>query len=228
MSQKIIENYEIEEDVSIYNQEYLKFKIIIIGDTGVGKTNILHRYLTDTFKEDSKSTVGVEFFTKSFKVNQEDIKLEIWDTAGQERYKSITSSYYKGSRGALLVYDITKDKSFDNIDKWMKELNDVVKERIKVILVGNKSDLKDNRKVQTDIALQKAKELNIPFLETSALSDSNISKVFEMILIDIYKEFNEKRKAKNLQNNLEEGIKLKTVEKTNEEEKIKEKKFCCL
>ena len=92
MSKKIIENYEIEEDISIYNQEYLKFKIIIIGDTGVGKTNILHRYLTDTFKEDSKSTVGVEFFTKSFKVNQEDIKLEIWDTAGQERYKSITSS----------------------------------------------------------------------------------------------------------------------------------------
>ena len=227
MSEKIIDNYEIEEDISIIQKEFLKFKLIVLGDTSVGKTNIIRRYTSDSFNKNTKSTVGVEFFTKSFKINNDYIKLEIWDTAGQERYKSITSAYYKGSRGALLVYDITRFASYENIDKWIEELNEVVKEPIKMILVGNKSDLKDDRKVKSDIALDKALKLNIPFLETSALYSSNINKVFEIILLDMYKELNEKRKEKNNKINLEKGIKLDINGKGNKEITIEEKQKCC-
>ena len=227
MSEKIIDNYEIEEDVSIIQKEFLKFKLIVLGDTSVGKTNIIRRYTSDSFNKNTKSTVGVEFFTKSFKINNDYIKLEIWDTAGQERYKSITSAYYKGSRGALLVYDITRFASYENIDKWIEELNEVVREPIKMILVGNKSDLKDDRKVKSDIALDKALKLNIPFLETSALYSSNINKVFQIILLDMYKELNEKRKEKNNKNNLEEGIKLDINGKGDREVRIEEKQKCC-
>ena len=93
------------------------FKIVLIGDTSVGKTNILSKYLTDEFDPESKATVGVEFGTKNFKIENNIVKVQIWDTAGQERYRSITNAYYKGAKGALLVYDITNKKSFDNLDK---------------------------------------------------------------------------------------------------------------
>ena len=159
MKEQENEKYEIEEDVSLLQKEYLRFKLIIVGDTGVGKTNIIGKYIADSFNENTKSTVGVEFFTKSFKINEDYIKMEIWDTAGQERYKSITSAYYKGSNGALLVYDITRTATFDDIEKWINEVKDVVEGELKFVLVGNKSDLTNERKVETETALQKHKNL---------------------------------------------------------------------
>ena len=216
----------IEENVSNFEKEYYKLKLIVLGDSGVGKTNIIHRYITDTFNTETKATIGVEFFIKTFRVNNDIIKLEIWDTAGQERYKSITSAYYKGSRGVLLVYDITRYTTFENLEKWMNEINEKVKGSLKMMIIGNKSDLNDERKVDIENALEKAKLLNIPFMETSALDSTNIQNAFENILREMYKDFqNEKENIKKeLSNNRLEGIKLDTIDKKNENEK---KGGCC-
>ena len=216
----------IEENVSNFEKEYYKLKLIVLGDSGVGKTNIIHRYITDTFNTETKATIGVEFFIKTFRVNNDIIKLEIWDTAGQERYKSITSAYYKGSRGVLLVYDITRYTTFENLEKWMNEINEKVKGSLKMMIIGNKSDLNDERKVDIETALEKAKLLNIPFMETSALDSTNIQNAFENILREMYKDFqNEKENIKKeLSNNRLEGIKLDTIDKKNENEK---KGGCC-
>ena len=146
---------KIDENVSYYEKEYYKLKLIILGDSGVGKTNIIQRYISDTFNTETRATVGVEFFVKNYRVNNDIIKLEIWDTAGQERYKSITSAYYKGSRGALIVYDITRTITFEDIEKWKNEINEKVKGSLKLMLIGNKCDLKDERKVSIEEALEK-------------------------------------------------------------------------
>ena len=105
------------------NKEYdLLFKLILIRDSCVGKSNILLKYLKNQFNDNSKATIGVEFGTKNIIINNKRIKIQIWDTAGQERYRSITSAYYKGAKGALIVYDITRKNIFDNIDKWITDL----------------------------------------------------------------------------------------------------------
>ena len=227
MKEQENEKYEIEEDVSLLQKEYLRFKLIIVGDTGVGKTNIIGKYIADSFNENTKSTVGVEFFTKSFKINEDYIKMEIWDTAGQERYKSITSAYYKGSNGALLVYDITRTATFDDIEKWINEVKDVVEGELKFVLVGNKSDLTNERKVETETALAKAQKLKMPLIETSAFNSTNIQKVFKIILIDIYKNFKKDKKEKNDKKNLNEGIKIEMEEGKHKKEDKKEGGSCC-
>ena len=169
------------EDSESYEQLY---KIIIIGDSGVGKSNILGRYLHNEFKQDTKSTVGVEFGSKKVKVGQNNIKLQIWDTAGQERYRSITSAYYKGSKGCFIVYDITSTQSFDNVEKWYEEIMKTADKGISLILVGNKSDLENERKVTIEMGQNKAKNLNCPFYETSALANTQIDTVFQTISED--------------------------------------------
>ena len=179
---------ELTESLSFSNNPYINFKIIVIGDSSVGKTNIIKTYTTKTFKENTQPTVGVEFYTKAFKINNEYVKLEIWDTAGQERYQSVANSYYRGSHGALVVYDITKEESFINIEKWIRNTIDKSNKNIKIVLVGNKIDLTDKRKVQTEDALEKARELNMPLIETSALENTNIKEVFEKLLLNMYEE----------------------------------------
>ena len=175
------------------NYEHL-YKIIIIGDSGVGKSNILGRYLTNTFKQDTKSTVGVEFGSKKVTVNDVNIKLQIWDTAGQERYRAITSAYYKGSKGCFIVYDITSTQTFEDVEKWYEEINKSGDKGISIVLVGNKCDLEDERKVSVEMGEEKARNLNCPFFETSALNNTQIEKIFQVISEDIYsKSKNEKK-----------------------------------
>ena len=168
------------------NSYDLLYKIIIIGDTCVGKSNILSRYLKDEFREDSKSTVGVELGTKFVKVKGVGAKLQIWDTAGQERYKSITSSYYKGSHGCFIVYDITSESSFENVEKWYEQAQKDASKEVSIILVGNKCDLENERKVSKEKGEEKAKSLNAPFFETSALSKINIDDIFKEMINNIY------------------------------------------
>ena len=166
----------------------LLYKIIIIGDTCVGKSNILSRYLKDQFKEDSKSTVGVELGTKFLKIKGIGAKLQIWDTAGQERYRSITSNYYKGSHGCFIVYDITSENTFDNVDRWFEQAQKEASKDVSIILVGNKCDLESERKVSKEQGEEKAKNLNCPFFETSALSKINIDDIFTEMVNNIYEK----------------------------------------
>lgn len=124
----------------------------MIGDSGVGKSNILGRFTRNEFNLDSKSTIGVEFATRTVNVEGKTIKAQIWDTAGQERYRAITSAYYRGAVGALLMYDISKGDSYENVTRWLTELRGHADPQIIVMLVGNKSDLKHLRAVPTDEA----------------------------------------------------------------------------
>ena len=132
--------------------------VVLIGDSGVGKSNLLSRFTRNEFNLDSKSTIGVEFATRSIQVDTKTIKAQIWDTAGQERYRAITSAYYRGAVGALLVYDISKHQTYENVTRWLKELRDHADANIVIMLVGNKSDLRHLRAVPTEEAKQFASE----------------------------------------------------------------------
>lgn len=166
--------------------DYL-FKVVLIGDSGVGKSNLLSRFTRNEFNLESKSTIGVEFATKSIQAEGKTIKAQIWDTAGQERYRAITSAYYRGAVGALLVYDISKHSTFENVERWLKELRDHAESNIVVMLVGNKSDLRHLRAVETDEAMAFAEQHNLAFIETSALDASGVDTAFQRILTEIYR-----------------------------------------
>ncbi len=188
------------QQASTINEDYL-FKIIVLGDCAVGKSNILSKYSKNIFNKSSKSTIGVELVTKYFKYDNKIIKVNIWDTAGQERFTSIITTYYKGAKGALLVYDITRKKTFDNIDNWLKELISINSNKMSVSLIGNKSDLSLLRQVSKNDAQKKADKFGIKFYETSALDSSNIKKAFEDTIIDIYTKTKNNYYTNNRNNN---------------------------
>jgi len=162
------------------------FKVVLIGDSGVGKSNILSRYIRDEFSIETKSTVGVEFGSKKVKIKSTNIKAQIWDTAGQERYKSITNAYYKGAKGALVVFDISRKDTFINVDRWIGELKSNADKEVSIILIGNKSDLEESRQVNQDEAKAKAEQYNVAYIETSALQAVNVEKSFNMMIEGIY------------------------------------------
>ncbi|CAN0824444.1 Ras-related protein RABA2a [Linum grandiflorum] len=171
--------------------DYL-FKVVLIGDSGVGKSNLLSRFTRNEFCLESKSTIGVEFATRTLHVEGRVVKAQIWDTAGQERYRAITSAYYRGALGALLVYDVTKPTTFENVSRWLKELRDHADANIVVMLIGNKTDLKHLRGVATEDAQGYAEKEGLSFIETSALEALNVEKAFQTILSDIYRIISKK------------------------------------
>ena len=201
----------------------IMFKVVVVGDSFVGKTNIMSKYLKDEFHEDSKATVGVEFGSKQFTIEGHEIKAQIWDTAGQERYKAITSAYYKGAKGAFVVYDITRKSSFESIDKWVNDLTAAADKKITIVVIGNKSDLEDQRQIPKEKGEEKAAKLEVAFLETSAFSGENLDKAFELMMNEIYKKCHEEMLAEN---DLEiiEGGKDINLNKNNESTP---KKTCC-
>ncbi|TYI26204.1 hypothetical protein ES332_A05G099400v1 [Gossypium tomentosum] len=168
-----------------HEYDYL-FKIVLIGDSGVGKTNILSRFTRNEFCLESKSTIGVEFATRTLQVEGKTVKAQIWDTAGQERYRAITSAYYRGAVGALMVYDITKRQTFDNVQRWLRELRDHADSNIVIMMAGNKSDLNHLRAVTEEDGQALSEREGLSFLETSALEATNIEKAFQTILTEIY------------------------------------------
>lgn len=171
--------------------DYL-FKVVLIGDSGVGKSNLLSRFTRNEFCLESKSTIGVEFATRTLQVEGRTVKAQIWDTAGQERYRAITSAYYRGALGALLVYDVTKPTTFENVSRWLKELRDHADSNIVIMLIGNKTDLKHLRAVATEDAQGYAEKEGLSFIETSALEATNVEKAFQTILGEIYRIISKK------------------------------------
>ena len=212
---------KIEEVNSSEVKEDYKLKVVVVGDSGVGKTNLIKRFVTNSFSANSKATVGVEFISKSYRINEQVFKIEIWDTAGQERYKSITAAYYKGAKGALIVYDTTSKVSFENIDKWMSEIKEKSSKDMKLMIIGNKIDLKDERQVQSSEASEKAALLEAPIMETSALDATNVKEAFYDLLKEMYKEIRKKLDIVESQKASEkDAIQLDTVEDN-------QKKGCC-
>ena len=199
----------------------LLFKLILIGDSCVGKSNILLKYLKNEFDPNSRATVGVEFGTKNIIINNKKIKIQIWDTAGQERYRSITSAYYKGAKGALIVYDITRKCTFDNIDKWISDLKLNGDKNICIVILGNKSDLDDKREVSKGDGIKKSEMYKTAFLETSALNGDNIGKAFDEIIEQIIQN-NKSFFEDNNKKEMDKGVNL------NESNKDNDKKKCCI
>ncbi|KAI4351014.1 hypothetical protein L6164_005408 [Bauhinia variegata] len=165
--------------------DYL-FKAVLIGDSGVGKSNLLSRFSKDEFRLDSKPTIGVEFAYRNIKVADKLIKAQIWDTAGQERFRAITSSYYRGALGALLVYDITRRATYESVRKWLRELREFGNEDMVVVLVGNKSDLGQSREVEKEEGKGFAENERLFFMETSALQNLNVEEAFMQMITKIH------------------------------------------
>ncbi|XP_012673512.1 ras-related protein Rab-25b [Clupea harengus] len=164
------------------------FKVVLIGESGVGKSNLLSRFTKNEFNHDSRTTIGVEFSTRTVQLNGLTIKAQIWDTAGLERYRAITSAYYRGAVGALLVYDISKHLTYESAARWLKELYDHADPHIVVMLVGNKSDLAEERSVSTEDSKSFAEENGLLFMETSALESTNVEVAFNNVLAEIHKK----------------------------------------
>ncbi|XP_047325274.1 ras-related protein RABA2b-like isoform X1 [Impatiens glandulifera] len=180
--------------VDHHEYDYL-FKIVVIGDSGVGKSNILSRFTRNEFFLESKSTIGVEFATRTLEVEGKTVKAQIWDTAGQERYRAITSAYYRGAVGALLVYDITKRQTFENVERWLRELRDHSDSNIVIMMVGNKADLNHLRSVSDQEGQSLAEKQELSFMETSALEGINVDKAFQTIMLHIYQIITKKALA---------------------------------
>ncbi|KAI0983096.1 hypothetical protein GJ496_008394 [Pomphorhynchus laevis] len=160
--------------------DYL-FKLLLIGDSGVGKTCMLNRYVEDNFSTTFISTIGIDFKMRKIEMEGKQIKLQIWDTAGQERFKTITTAYYRGAMGVILVYDITSEKSYDNIKNWIKAIENNASDDVEKMIIGNKCDMESNRQVPRERGEQLAKEYNVKFMETSAKQNQNITQAFEDI-----------------------------------------------
>lgn len=188
----------------MYNQLY---KIILIGDSGVGKSNILSRFSRNEFSLDCKSTIGVEFTARTVEIGGNLVKAQVWDTAGQERYRAITAAYYRGAVGIIIVYDITKNNTFDNVQKWIKEIRENAPTDVVLLLVGNKLDLAHFRQVEIEQAKYFAEKNICLFTETSALNGEGVEGAFDLLISKIY----ENKKVETTMVDMDDGILLENI-----------------
>ena len=191
----------------------VKYKIMVLGESKVGKTSLIKRYTKDQFGGVYLTTVGMDFQDKIIEIEDKKVRLQVWDTAGQERFRNVTKSYFQSSHGLLVVYDITDKESFDKINFWMENIKNNAPENVKLILVGNKCDLANERKVSYEEGENYAKNLNIKFFEASARDGTNVKEFFFYLANEIYQD--EKTKGKDNK---------KTVQLDS---KKKGKKGCC-
>jgi Ras-related protein Rab-1A len=154
------------------------FKLLIIGDSGVGKSSLMNRYVDNIFVESFINTIGVDFKIKTLEINKKIVKLQIWDTAGQERFRTIVSSYYRGANGIMLVYDITNKETFNSLDGWLNEISKYANERAQKILIGTKLDLIDSREISYTESKEYAEKHNMILFETSSKTSQNIDNAF--------------------------------------------------
>eukprot|EP00519_Triparma_laevis_P006427 CAMPEP_0182503564 /NCGR_PEP_ID=MMETSP1321-20130603/15554_1 /TAXON_ID=91990 /ORGANISM="Bolidomonas sp., Strain RCC1657" /LENGTH=175 /DNA_ID=CAMNT_0024708755 /DNA_START=256 /DNA_END=780 /DNA_ORIENTATION=- len=165
----------MSDDPSVYD---MHIKLLMLGDTGVGKTCLLLRYAYDSFSPTFITTIGIDFKIKHILLDGLRVKLQIWDTAGQERFRTITVSYFKGAHGIILCYDVTDRDTFENVRHWIEQIKKYGEKLVRIIMVGNKCDKDELRMVQTSEGFQLASELNVPFFETSAKGNVNVEEAF--------------------------------------------------
>jgi len=176
--------------------DYL-FKLLLIGDSGVGKTCVLFRFSEDAFNATFISTIGIDFKIRTIELDGKKIKLQIWDTAGQERFRTITTAYYRGAMGIMLVYDITNEKSFDNIKNWIRNIEEHASADVEKMILGNKCDMNDRRQVSKDRGEELAIEYGIKFMETSAKASINVEEAFFTLARDIKCKMEKRLEAQN-------------------------------
>ena len=204
-------------------------KYIIVGEAGVGKSNLLLRYVYDSFKEDYQLTIGVEFGEKLVKYNNKTYKIQIWDTAGQEQFRSITRAYFKSSICSFVVYDITNRETFENVKHWVEDCRNYMPKNVLIFLVGNKSDLEEQRKISVDEGEELADSFGLSFFETSAKNNVNVNSIFGKSLEEIVKRIDSNYYDLNDESC---GIKRGNINNknsslnNNKNDKNKKKRFC--
>ena len=204
-------------------------KYIIVGEAGVGKSNLLLRYVYDSFKEDYQLTIGVEFGEKLVKYNNKTYKIQIWDTAGQEQFRSITRAYFKSSICSFVVYDITNRETFENVKHWVEDCRNYMPKNVLIFLVGNKSDLEEQRKISKDEGEELADSFGLSFFETSAKNNVNVNSIFGKSLEEIVKKIDSNFYDLNDESC---GIKRGNINNknsslnNNKNDKNKKKRFC--
>ena len=180
------ENPDPVGESTIEENDYdTKLKIMCIGDSTVGKTSILRRYCKNEFSDKYATTIGIDFQIKNMIINNKRIRIQIWDTAGQERYRVIAKNYFNSSDGFVVIYDITNRNSFNNINNWISQINDIAVKTVKFVLFGNKCDLEKNRIVGENEGAEAAKTYSVPFYETSAKTGVNVNDGFEYLIHEI-------------------------------------------
>ena len=195
------------------------FKVLLLGNSDVGKSSLILRYVDQVWNEVFVPTIGVDFKVKTLTIDNKQIKMQIWDTAGQERFRNVISSYFKGSHGILLVYDITNRDSFKNLENWSIEIEKNASENVLKILIGNKNDLEDERDIASDEGKAFANRNGMQFIETSAKMNTNVNEAFET-LGKLMIEFNTEKKPVTASNE-------KKVLSASSGKNLKTKKKCC-
>uniref|UniRef100_A0A8C9G1Y5 small monomeric GTPase n=1 Tax=Pavo cristatus TaxID=9049 RepID=A0A8C9G1Y5_PAVCR len=189
--------------------DYL-FKLLLIGDSGVGKTCLLFRFSEDAFNTTFISTIGIDFKIRTIELDGKKIKLQIWDTAGQERFRTITTAYYRGAMGIMLVYDITNEKSFDNIKNWIRNIEEHASSDVERMILGNKCDMNEKRQVSKEKGEKLAIDYGIKFLETSAKSSINVEEAFFTLARDIMTKLNRKMNDSSSSGAVHSGVEIIT------------------
>jgi Ras-related protein Rab-1A len=193
------------------------FKILLVGDSGVGKSSLLLRFTDDMFQETFISTIGVDFKIRNVKIQDKVVKMQIWDTAGQERFRTITSSYYRGAHGIIVVYDITDQASFNNAKMWLSEIERYACGNVTKLLVGNKADMNDKRAVETSAGKAFAQQQGMLFAEASAKAGQGVEDAFMVLVKEIFDKRVTTTDTKKPEIRLGVG----------ETEEISKKKGCC-
>jgi Ras-related protein Rab-35 len=199
------------------------FKLLIIGDSGVGKSSLLLRFSDNTFSQNYITTIGVDFKIRTIDMDGMRIKLQIWDTAGQERFRTITSTYYRGTHGVIVVYDVTNGETFSNVKRWLSEIDQNC-DSVQRILVGNKCEDKENRVVLEEDARRLATAIKVDYYETSAKDNLNVQEMFNAITRQVldFKLSAGNPSERNDENAGQSGIKL-----NSQQQKPRQRKKCC-
>ena len=212
-----------EEEEGDANKDIIEFKIILIGNASVGKTSIFNKFTTGDFSKIYKSTIAAEFKSKLLKVNKNLwAKLVIWDTCGTENYRSLTRQYYRGADGAIVIFDLTDQSSFNDLKKWIKDIKNYGEKDIQIIVVGNKLDLFNQRKVTQSQANNFCNENKYKYIESSAKDGTNLLKIFEELTFDLTTKHQQK-----IQDEINKKFQMKNLEIMAKEENKNKKKGCC-
>lgn len=165
-----------------------EIKLCLLGDAGVGKSSLVLRFVHDRFEQHSVATIGASFMSKNFQIEDQAFKFQIWDTAGQEKYKALAPMYYRGAAAAIVVFDTTRDQTFESVKRWIKELKQMGPQDMVIAIAGNKKDLIDQREVSKETGEEFAAEIGAIFAECSALTAENINEIFFKIGKNLPKE----------------------------------------
>ncbi|XP_065833494.1 ras-related protein Rab-15-like [Oscarella lobularis] len=201
-------------------------KLLLLGDSGVGKTSLLCRYVDEEVRSTHVATIGIDFKLKTIELGGKRIRIQIWDTAGQERFETLTSQYYRRAQGILLLYDISSDKSFKNVRKWISNISEYAESNVKMVLVGNKCDIDAGRQVTAKQGQQLASEYGVKFLECSAVKNLNVTEAFRKLAEEVVVVPNENAKNRTLDRKENEAPSI-YLSSQSQEEGTSENKCSC-